>query len=200
MQFLWEGNLYRARFYSRVMMKVKNMGFTWGWLSATSQEVHLKSSLCLPRSLRASPHQLCPQVPAGFLQGQERSPWALPWTQLLYHLLSLSPAHVGQHSSSLKTMRGSSRQGTWGNLNPRRWTWQESSSSLCEGTDGGGGVTCSVGRRNLNESWQGNCKGTTRNLGDQRETVWRIKGTEKEQILARSWLRGLLLGGRESSS
>lgn len=177
------------------MMKVKNMGFTWGWLSATSQEVHLKASLCLLRRLRASPHQLCPQVPAGFLQGQERSPWALAWTQLPYHLLSLSPAHIGQHSSSLKTMRGSSRQGTWGHLNPCRWTWQESSSSLWEGE-----VWPALwGEETWTKVDRDNCKGTTWNLGDQRETVWRIKGTEKEQILARSWLRGLLPGGREIS-
>ena len=67
--------------------------------------------------------------------------------------------------------------------------------------EGGGSwgedVACSMRRREtLTKVDRDVCKGTTGNLRDQRETVWRPKGTE---ILSKNRLRELLLGGREST-
>ena len=67
-KFLWEAGLYYIECVSsqKWWWRLKNMGFTWGWPSATSQQVQPKASLCLLRSLWASLHQLCPRVPLTF--------------------------------------------------------------------------------------------------------------------------------------
>lgn len=81
--------LYRVCFQSKVMVKIKNMGFSMRVTLCNQSAGSTESFLCLLRSLWASLHQLCPRVPLTFSgSGEEPTVLSTHSTSPTPHLLA----------------------------------------------------------------------------------------------------------------